>query len=411
VLKISALVLTLAALAPFTQFGCPSAEPNQPATFEPRTDLTVSVTADAGTADVRQTVTLTAAVEDARGTLHYQWQQIAGLGVALTGAETAEATFDAPSVASATTLRFMVTVVSDDNAAGRAEVQVRVRKDPNYGIIGNPRPTAKAGNDQRVVAGADVTLDGSASKGVGLLYHWRQVSGPSVTIAAPDSASVTLTTPAWDPSAAHALVFELAVTDASARTVTDSVTVNLRDPGLSDTQVKFTTSLGDIIIAVDPVKAPLSAANFLEYVDSGFFDGTIFHRVIPNFVVQGGGYKPGLVAQTPVRDPIKNEANNGLKNLRGTLSMARTSEPDSATSQFFINLKNNIAGGDGTTNLDPGGVSADGYAVFGRVLQGMDVVDQIAAVDTETRGNAEDVPVTDVLLITAARVAKTDEIN
>ncbi len=163
----------------------------------------------------------------------------------------------------------------------------------------------------------------------------------------------------------------------------------------SSNMVKFSTSLGDILIEMLPDEAPLSVDNFLEYVNSGFFDGTIFHRVIPGFVIQGGGMEPGM-QQKPTRDPIKNEADNGLRNLIATLSMARTNDPDSATSQFFINLKNNDFLDH--RNKTPSGW---GYAVFARVIEGMDVVEKIAAVRTATVGPHGDVPEEDVVLIKA----------
>ena len=156
--------------------------------------------------------------------------------------------------------------------------------------------------------------------------------------------------------------------------------------------VKMTTSMGVIEIELDAEKAPLSTENFLAYTKAGFYNGTIFHRVIPGFMIQGGGFTPDM-QQKGVRGPIKNEAANGLKNLRGTIAMARTNIPDSATSQFFINHKDNVA-------LDFRGPQADriGYAVFGKVTKGMDVVDKIAAVQTGRRGPHGDVPVTPVVI-------------
>lgn len=159
--------------------------------------------------------------------------------------------------------------------------------------------------------------------------------------------------------------------------------------------VVMTTSHGDITIELDAEKAPITVENFLAYVDEGFFDETIFHRVIPGFMVQGGGMTEDMI-QKKGHAPIKNEADNDLKNLRGTLAMARTADVNSATSQFFINLKDNAF-------LDHG--SRDfGYAVFGRVIEGMDVVDAIAAVQTGNRGMHQDVPVEPVTIIKAVRV-------
>ncbi|MEM4409976.1 MAG: peptidylprolyl isomerase [Candidatus Caldarchaeum sp.] len=147
------------------------------------------------------------------------------------------------------------------------------------------------------------------------------------------------------------------------------------------------TSIGDIRIELYADKAPITVSNFLTYVRDGFYDGTIFHRVIPGFVIQGGGFTADMKPK-PVRAPIKNEASNGLKNEAGTLSMARTSDVDSATSQFFINLTDNPF-------LDHG-VRDYGYAVFGKVVEGMDVVHRIAEVKTGTRGIHRDVPLVPV---------------
>ena len=158
--------------------------------------------------------------------------------------------------------------------------------------------------------------------------------------------------------------------------------------------VTLTTSLGVIEVEVDTEKAPISSKNFLDYVDAGFFDGTIFHRVIPGFMIQGGGFAQDFT-QKPTRAAIKNEADNGLKNARGTLAMARTNVVDSATAQFFINLKDNDF-------LNHGGRDF-GYAVFGRVTSGMDVVDKIAAVPTGTKGPHSDVPKTAVVIESAKR--------
>jgi len=158
--------------------------------------------------------------------------------------------------------------------------------------------------------------------------------------------------------------------------------------------VVFKTSLGDLTIALFNRAAPVTVKNFLAYVDSGFYNGTIFHRVIPGFVIQGGGYNKNLVRR-PTFPPIKNESDNGLKNERGTLSMARTQDPNSATSQFFVSLVDN-------PGLDFKG-EGTGYAVFGKVIVGMDVVDKIAKVQTETRGGFQDIPKEPVFVISAKR--------
>jgi peptidyl-prolyl cis-trans isomerase B (cyclophilin B) len=152
------------------------------------------------------------------------------------------------------------------------------------------------------------------------------------------------------------------------------------------------TSAGTLRIELDDEKAPLSVANFLAYAKSGHFDGTVFHRVIKGFMLQGGGFEAGM-KQKPTAEPIKNEANNGLKNKRYTLAMARTSDPHSATAQFFINCVDNDF-------LDFRAENAQGwgYAVFGRVVEGMDVVEAIERVKTGRKGFHDDVPVDDVLI-------------
>ncbi|MCH8248286.1 MAG: peptidylprolyl isomerase [Proteobacteria bacterium] len=154
--------------------------------------------------------------------------------------------------------------------------------------------------------------------------------------------------------------------------------------------ITIKTNHGDITIKLFEEKAPISCENFRQYITDGHFDGTIFHRVIPNFMIQGGGMDENMKAK-PTRDSITNEADNGERNNRGTLAMARTGEVDSATSQFFINLGNNDSLNHGSRDF--------GYAVFGRVSNGMDIVDTIAAVKTDTNHGHQDVPVETVTII------------
>lgn len=163
-------------------------------------------------------------------------------------------------------------------------------------------------------------------------------------------------------------------------------------PAPGNPVIVISTSLGDITLELFKDRAPVSVENVLQYVRDGFYEGTIFHRVKPGYVIQGGGYTPEMVERA-TRPPILNEATNGLRNLRGTVAMARTRALRSATSQFFINLVNN-------SSLDHRGYSPDdfGYAVFGRVLAGMDVVDKIAATPTGLSGDHEDVPTTPVVI-------------
>jgi peptidyl-prolyl cis-trans isomerase B (cyclophilin B) len=156
--------------------------------------------------------------------------------------------------------------------------------------------------------------------------------------------------------------------------------------------VKLKTNFGIIALELDTARAPETVKNFLDYVESGFYSNTVFHRVIDGFMIQGGGFEPGM-NQKPARSSIKNEADNGLKNERYTIAMARTSEPHSASSQFFINVKDNDF-------LDHTAPNAQGwgYCVFGKVVQGQDVVDKIKRVNTGKRGGHADVPLEDVII-------------
>lgn len=176
------------------------------------------------------------------------------------------------------------------------------------------------------------------------------------------------------------------ITDGNGNSLyTNTVTI----PLAAQPQVTMTTSLGNVVIELNPAKAPITVDNFLNYVESGFYVNKIFHRVISNFMIQGGGYTTDLVLAT-TQAPIKLEVGNGLSNVRGSIAMARTNVLDSATSQFFINVVDNTA-------LD---TSGGGYAVFGKVLTGLDVVDKIKIVPTSTRGGMNDVPVNTVLINT-----------
>ncbi|MHC4425595.1 MAG: peptidylprolyl isomerase [Planctomycetota bacterium] len=162
--------------------------------------------------------------------------------------------------------------------------------------------------------------------------------------------------------------------------------------------VKLETSMGDIVIELDEQAAPVTVKNFLGYVEEGFFDGTIFHRVIPDFMIQGGGFTAEMT-EKETHEPITNEANNGLKNGRGTIAMARTSDPHSATAQFFINHSDN----DFLNYVENGN---PGYAVFGKAIEGMDIVDAIASVKTTTRTGMENVPVEPVVIKSAKVVSE-----
>ena len=168
--------------------------------------------------------------------------------------------------------------------------------------------------------------------------------------------------------------------------------------GAENPKVILDTTKGQITIELYPEKAPDTVKNFLAYVDAGFYNGTIFHRVIPNFMIQGGGMSAAM-KEKPTNAPVKNEADNGLKNQRGTIAMARTQVPDSATAQFFINTVDNDFL-DHKTKTPQGW----GYAVFGKVTEGMEVVDAITKVKTASRGGHQDVPVDTVMIIKVERV-------
>jgi peptidyl-prolyl cis-trans isomerase A (cyclophilin A) len=184
----------------------------------------------------------------------------------------------------------------------------------------------------------------------------------------------------------------------------------------TETRVVIATSMGDITVALDAERAPRTVANFLQYVKAGQYDGTIFHRVIDNFMIQGGGFTENM-KEKPTRAPIPIEASNGLKNERGTIAMARTNDPNSATSQFFINVSDNeflnYRKFESDTMMEtrsgprmvPAGTVVDGYTVFGRVVAGMEVVDKIRAVQTADRGPMQNVP-TQPVLIRSVKIAK-----
>jgi len=162
-------------------------------------------------------------------------------------------------------------------------------------------------------------------------------------------------------------------------------------------KVLFQTTLGDFTLELEDDKAPLTVANFLQYVEDKHYDGTIFHRVINNFMIQGGGFEPGM-KQKKTRPPISNESANGLQNKRGTIAMARTPDPHSASAQFFINVVDN-------SFLDRANAQdGHGYCVFGKVIAGMDTIDKIKAVQTGKRAGHADVPTEDVLVIAATRI-------
>jgi peptidyl-prolyl cis-trans isomerase B (cyclophilin B) len=188
---------------------------------------------------------------------------------------------------------------------------------------------------------------------------------------------------------------------APAKTVAKSTKPAAAKAPAGNPRVALDTSKGRIVIEVYADKAPKSAKNFLDYVKAGHYNNTIFHRVMPGFMVQGGGFTPDMT-EKPTRGPIQNEADNQELNQRGTVAMARTGDPNSATAQFFVNLVNN-----GFLNFRSKTPDGWGYTVFGNVVEGMDVVDAIAQVPTATKGMYEAVPVTPVVIKKAAIVAAT----
>jgi cyclophilin family peptidyl-prolyl cis-trans isomerase len=173
----------------------------------------------------------------------------------------------------------------------------------------------------------------------------------------------------------------------------------MKQPEVKGPRVLLETSMGDILLGFYPDEAPITVENFLAYVESGHYDGLVFHRVIPDFMIQVGGFEADLTMREGSREPIRNESDNGLHNVRGTVVMARTGAPHSASAQFFINHTDNAF-------LDYGaqGPNQWGYAVFGTVLEGMDVVDAIAAVETGTAAGMQDVPVETVTVVSATIV-------
>ena len=424
-LRVHALVLGFLVLAQTQTLQCPqAADPSAPGfTFDPpRAEISAEAEASRDTATVGQTVELSAFAD---GNVSFVWAQLSGPGVTLDGGLTDTAEFAAPSVGADTELQFIVTVRNAAGAVGRATVSVTIQRDSAYispfnadDPDGDGRPggggsgsvtgggtgggsggsvVANAGGDQRATPGSPVTLNGSASTGQGLSFAWRQVVGPTVTLNAQNSSRPNFLAPLFTPGGANQLEFELTVTDRRGRTATDRVIIDIVQQSADEMpQVRIVTNVGNIIVELNPREAPITVANFLEYVDDNFYAGTIFHRVIADFVIQGGGYDVALNARD-VGDPIELEADNGLQNDRGTIAMARTTDANSATSQFYINVVDNDS-----LNAD---TNPPGYAVFGEVIEGMSVVDRIASVPTEARLNFQDVPVDDIIIQRIERVS------
>jgi len=318
--------------------------------------------------------------EDPFEALTFSWVQTGGPEVALSGETTANPTFTAPDPPA--TLTFQLTVTDSGDAPSTDTVSVRV----------NSPPTADAGADRDVVAGLVARLDASNSSDPDpqdtLTYSWQ--APPGINLDGATAIRPTFTVPANTDT----MTFTLTVDDGHGGTGTASVTAT----AVTQPRVRLDTTMGQVVLDVLLAEAPVTSLNFLQYVEDGFYNGTIFHRVIPDFVAQGGGFLPGLVEQEGVRDPIVNEFSPDRSNVRGTLAMAKLPDnPDSATSEFFFNLADNSG------NLDN---QNGGFTVFARVAEGMDVVDAMAAVPTETRNDPqghpfENVPVEDIVLNSA----------
>jgi cyclophilin family peptidyl-prolyl cis-trans isomerase len=274
--------------------------------------------------------------------------------------------------------------------------------------------TPQASAPEAVEVGESVSLTAQLADDVdpsSVTYRWFQIYGRAVELENAETASASFVAPSLP--AAQTLRFRIDVTASDGAIYSDTAAVTVAaDPDYETEdvwydeddpypQVRLVTSRGTITLELDRENAPKTVNNFLRYVDDGFYENTIFHRVIEDFVVQGGGYDEDL-EEKETRPPILNESDNGLTNDRGTVAMARLDELDTATAQFFINVKDN-------DHLNATEGTNDGYAVFGRVIDGLDVVDEIAAVETETRDGMSDVPVTNVVLSRVQRLSSDSD--
>ncbi len=327
--------------------------------------------------------------------LTYLWEQVDGDSVQISDTDRAQARILAPAFTpgGVNQYEFELTVTDTRGRESIDSVLVTV-----IAVVeDSDEPVARAGDDQDVAGGAAVTLNGQRSTGDSLFYAWEQVAGTDVQLEGANTAVATFTAPEYSEQEGNTFEFRLTVTDAEQRTATDDtmVTVLADEEPDGPPRVKITTTLGEIVVELNEEEAPITVANFLQYVDEGFFANTIFHRVIPGFMIQGGGFEAGLV-ERETHEPIILETTAALPNERGTIAMARTNDPNSATSQFFINLVDNDF-----LNPVPG---TPGYAVFGVVIEGMAVVDAIADEPTHSISGHENVPVTDVVILSITRV-------
>lgn len=272
-----------------------------------------------------------------------------------------------------------------------------------------------AGGPSSVVAGDTVELSAEvsgASSTSGYTYQWSQTYGRPVSLSSKTAANPTfvaadnllntivsfrvdVTAPDGKLYASNEVTVSIGSANANSNNNANSNTNANGSSNNGKVRVRMVTSLGNIVVDLDQTKAPISTANFLQYVDAGFYTNTIFHRVIADFVIQGGGFTSDLM-QKQTQAPITLESNNGLSNSRGTIAMARTNDPNSGTSQFYFNLKDN-------TDLDRTATNP-GYAVFGAIVEGLDVMDAIGAVQTTTRSGFQDVPVNTVFIQRVERV-------
>lgn len=325
---------------------------------------------------------------DPGDTLAYTWTQTEGDPVSLSDATAAQPAFTAPDAAGI--LAFQLEV--SDGVGGEASSQLSIR------VL---KPVA--GEDHLVVPGVIVTLDGSESAGPAgttLEFDWSQISGPEVTLSAPTAAQTVFTVPAGEADGTL-LTFRLTIRDSTGATATDDIDLTLE----TDPVVRLETTMGNIDMEMFIDGAPRTVLNFCQYVEDRYYDGIIFHRVVSDFVVQGGGLLPDLSEKPGQRDPVANEFSPDRSNVEWTVAMARRSGlPDSADAQFFINLKDNSGP---PANLD---AVDGGFTVFGRVVDpaSQAVVDAIAAVPVSSQQSPtgtgfSNVPVDDII-ITRARV-------
>lgn len=418
--RLTTMTLAVLVLAQLTELQCqpltlPGSNAGAPTSpfVTPARPISTAAEASLAEAEIGDTVELFGTSDaDSSGDVFYSWVQTRGPGVSILNANTANAGFVAPSLPEDTVFAFLVTTRNSAGERGRSSVEVTVRADPDFdfssgnnnsNLPGNSNssggsgiPVANAGADQSVAGGSTVRLNGSNSRGRDIGYTWTQVGGTNVTLTNPMKPQPTFTAPAFAVGGVNRLEFELTVRDSSSRTSSDRVVITITDGSVQgNPRARIVTNFGSITVELFPDDAPVTVQNFLQYVDDNYYNGLIFHRVIPAFVVQGGGFQPGLTPRT-TRDPIVLEA--GLPNDRGTIAMARTSDPDSATSQFYINVVDNA-------DLNASGANP-GYAVFGEVIDGLNVVDLIAAAPTTSRNGFNDVPVQDIIIQRIERVSQ-----